>query len=62
MPCAGRGSVISKLGGDAHSEQCPWCGGTGERQQGVDAQARWQTEEGEPATVAAEVEASEVEA
>jgi hypothetical protein len=54
--------VISKLGGDAHSEQCPWCGGTGERQQGVDAQARWQTEEGEPATVAAEVEASEVEA
>lgn len=58
MPCAGRGSVISKLGGEGHTEQCPWCGGTGERQQGVDAQARWLGEDGEqPAAAQAEVEA-----
>lgn len=62
MPCAGRGSVISKLGGEPHSEQCPWCGGTGERQQGIDAQARWQSEDGEPAAAQAEVEVSSTNA
>jgi hypothetical protein len=41
MPCAGRGIVISQLGGDPHNVSCPWCGGTGERQEGVDAQTRW---------------------
>lgn len=47
MPCAGRGVVISRLGGEEHDVSCPWCGGTGERQEGVDAQARWIAERGE---------------
>lgn len=41
MPCSGSGSVISNLGGEPKSVTCPWCAGTGERQDGVDAQARW---------------------
>ncbi|MHB1538369.1 MAG: hypothetical protein ACYCUM_04740 [Solirubrobacteraceae bacterium] len=44
MPCAGGGVVISKLGGEEHEVGCPWCGGTGRRQEGVDAQARWLAE------------------
>jgi hypothetical protein len=47
MPCGGRGVVISRLGGEEHEETCPWCGGTGQRQDGVDAQARWLAEQGE---------------
>ena len=29
--CRGTGTVISKLGGDAHDEPCPWCEGGGMR-------------------------------
>jgi hypothetical protein len=33
--------VISNLGGEQRSVQCPWCGGDGQRHAGVDAQAAW---------------------
>ena len=41
MPCRGTGKVISGLGGEPKTVTCPWCGGSGERQPGVDAQAKW---------------------
>ncbi|MDE3069279.1 MAG: hypothetical protein KGJ43_00945 [Acidobacteriota bacterium] len=46
MPCRGAGRVISNLGGERAETQCPWCGGSGVRVAGVDAQAHW----AEPAT------------
>jgi len=48
MPCRGSGKVISHLGGEEHSVDCPWCEGTGRRIEGIDAQARWPVEQGEP--------------
>jgi hypothetical protein len=41
MPCRGNGKVISNLGGARSEVSCPWCAGTGKRQIGIDAQARW---------------------
>jgi DnaJ-class molecular chaperone len=41
MPCRGTGKVISALGGEQKTVTCPWCDGSGKRQMGVDAQARW---------------------
>lgn len=41
MPCGGRGSLISKLGGEESAVRCPWCEGSGERRKGIDAQAHW---------------------
>jgi hypothetical protein len=41
MACRGTGEVISNLGGTPTSVSCPWCGGTGVRAPGIDAQARW---------------------
>jgi DnaJ-class molecular chaperone len=41
MPCRGTGKVISALGGEQSMVMCPWCGGSGERQPDVDAQAKW---------------------
>ena len=41
MPCRGTGKVISSLGGEQNTVTCPWCGGGGERQMDVDAQAKW---------------------
>jgi DnaJ-class molecular chaperone len=41
MPCRGTGKLISGLGGEPRTVTCPWCGGSGERQMGVDAQAKW---------------------
>ena len=41
MPCRGTGKVISGLGGEPNTVTCPWCGGEGVRQTGVDAQAKW---------------------
>jgi hypothetical protein len=41
MPCRGTGRVISNLGGEQRSVQCPWCGGDGQRHAGADAQAAW---------------------
>jgi DnaJ-class molecular chaperone len=38
--CRGTGSVISNLGGEAKSIDCPWCEGTGKFKPGHDAQAR----------------------
>jgi DnaJ-class molecular chaperone len=38
-PCRGTGSVISGLGGEQRQLPCPWCGGTGVREPGRDAQA-----------------------
>jgi DnaJ-class molecular chaperone len=41
MPCEGRGSLISRLGGEESTVSCPWCEGSGERRKGIDAQAHW---------------------
>jgi hypothetical protein len=41
MPCRGSGQVISNLGGARSMVPCPWCGGSGVRRTGVDAQERW---------------------
>jgi DnaJ-class molecular chaperone len=49
MACRGTGQVISNLGGTPSNLACPWCGGSGERQPGIDAQARWQAQAGEDA-------------
>jgi DnaJ-class molecular chaperone len=38
-PCKGSGAVISGLGGEQRTVTCPWCGGTGVRDPGRDAQA-----------------------
>lgn len=40
-PCRGTGTVVSNLGGAPSEEPCPWCGGTGHWEPGVDAQARF---------------------
>ncbi|MDQ6916014.1 MAG: hypothetical protein M3155_09430, partial [Actinomycetota bacterium] len=39
MACRGTGQVISTLGGERRSVECPWCKGTGHRIPGRDAQA-----------------------
>jgi hypothetical protein len=44
MACRGTGRVISNLGGAPSDLACPWCAGSGERQPGIDAQARWQAQ------------------
>jgi hypothetical protein len=49
MACRGTGQVISNLGGAPSTLACPWCGGSGERQPGSDAQARWQAGDREDA-------------
>ncbi len=49
MACRGTGQVISNLGGTPSKLACPWCGGSGERQPGTDAQARWLDQHGEDA-------------
>jgi DnaJ-class molecular chaperone len=36
--CRGTGKLISGLGGTPHEVTCPWCGGSGQFQQGHDAQ------------------------
>jgi len=41
MACRGTGQVISNLGGTPSKRSCPWCGGGGVRQIGIDAQAEW---------------------
>jgi DnaJ-class molecular chaperone len=53
MPCRGSGQVISNLGGSPSNVKCPWCGGSGMRVPGSDAQAGW------PANVEAVSEAKE---
>jgi hypothetical protein len=50
QPCRGTGQVISQLGGSPSSVACPWCGGSGVRQRGIDAQAAWTTSAQAPAT------------
>ena len=47
MACRGSGRVISNLGGTAGELTCPWCEGSGQRQPGIDAQARWLAQRGE---------------
>jgi hypothetical protein len=47
MPCRGTGEVVSNLGGSASMVSCPWCGGTGKRVAGIDAQAKWLEPAGE---------------
>jgi DnaJ-class molecular chaperone len=37
-PCRGTGVVRSNRGGTPHDVECPWCGGTGRRQPGRNAQ------------------------
>lgn len=54
MPCRGTGKVISNLGGSASTVTCPWCEGEGTRHPGIDAQARWLSEEGAAAPEDAE--------
>jgi hypothetical protein len=46
MACRATGRVISNLGGSPSSVTCPWCGGSGLRVPGIDAQARWVEEQG----------------
>ena len=46
--CRGSGSVISKLGGSAHTVSCPWCDGGGIFIAGHDAQAHWREPEPQP--------------
>jgi hypothetical protein len=46
MPCGGSGQVISNLGGSPRKVPCPWCGGTGMRDQHADAQAAWRKDAG----------------
>lgn len=46
MACRGSGHVISNLGGTPSTLACPWCGGSGERVPGIDAQARWLAQDG----------------
>jgi hypothetical protein len=41
MACRATGRVISNLGASPSSVACPWCGGSGLRAPGIDAQARW---------------------
>jgi hypothetical protein len=41
MACRGSGHVISNLGGTPSTLECPWCGGSGTRVPGIDAQERW---------------------
>jgi DnaJ-class molecular chaperone len=31
-PCRGTGKVISMLGGERSERPCPWCGGSGRRE------------------------------
>lgn len=38
-PCRGTGNVISNLGGEQSTVQCPWCEGSGVQIPGHDAQA-----------------------
>ena len=45
MPCRGTGQLISNLGGTPNKITCPWCEGGGVRLAGVNAQARWPTED-----------------
>jgi hypothetical protein len=51
MPCHGSGQLMSQLGGETSSVECPWCEGRGLRLSGIDAQARWlkEREENPPA-------------
>jgi DnaJ-class molecular chaperone len=53
MACRGSGKVISNLGGTPSTLACPWCGGSGERVPGIDAQARWLIQDGEGAAAPA---------
>ena len=39
--CRGTGSVVSNLGGNAHTVACPWCDGGGVWLGENDAQAHW---------------------
>jgi DnaJ-class molecular chaperone len=41
MPCRGSGKVISNLGGELSTVECPWCKGAGMRVAGTDAQVKW---------------------
>ena len=50
MPCRGTGQVISNLGGAPSKLACPWCGGSGVRIPGTDAQEGWPTEQDAPPT------------
>jgi hypothetical protein len=53
MACRGSRQVTSNLGGTPSTLACPWCGGTGERVPGIDAQARWLTQDGKAAATPA---------
>jgi hypothetical protein len=46
MACRATGRVISNLGGSPSSVTCPWCGGSGLRVPGIDAQASWVEQQG----------------
>ena len=38
-PCRSTGRIVSRLGGSASTETCPWCEGMGQVIPGHDAQA-----------------------
>jgi len=54
MACRGSGQVISNLGGTPSDLTCPWCAGAGVRALGIDAQARWLTQDADAAGSAPE--------
>jgi DnaJ-class molecular chaperone len=56
MPCRGSGKVISNLGGEPSTVECPWCGGGGVRRPGTDAQAKWLDDAGAEQTEQPEVD------
>jgi hypothetical protein len=58
MPCRGSGQVISNLGGTPGKVSCPWCGGSGVRVAGIDAQAGWPDQSADAASAGADPETS----
>jgi DnaJ-class molecular chaperone len=58
MPCRGTGKLISNLAGTASTVTCPWCGGTGVRQAGVDAQQRFRDQDAAESATADAADAS----
>jgi len=47
-PCRTTGRLVSGLGGEPHTVECPWCGGTGVYTPGHDAQAARRAAAAEP--------------
>lgn len=62
MPCGGRGTLISRLGGQERTVSCPWCEGSGRRRKGVDAQSGWLEQDASAGDPSAKAERGQPEA